>query len=129
MSYPSTIANLHFQYKTAFDALKKFLPDKSDEQLSSMVLEFKDSKEVKKEPKKDTQKEPKKVDVSKKGKSKKKVDSVPVESVPVESVPVESVPVESVPVESVPVVKKTIKKKKVSNVDTDKLTDELQYEP
>jgi hypothetical protein len=48
MSYPTQIASLHFQYKTVFDALKSFLPDKTDDDLALMVLEFKSKKELSK---------------------------------------------------------------------------------
>ena len=48
MAYPPTIATLHFQYKTAFDALKMFFHDKNDLELSLMVLDFKTQKELSK---------------------------------------------------------------------------------
>lgn len=44
MVYPVNISSLHFQYKTVFDALKIYLPDKTDDELSSMVLDFKTKK-------------------------------------------------------------------------------------
>ena len=47
MAYPPTIATLHFQYKTAFDALKMFT-DNNDDQLALMVLDFKSKKELSK---------------------------------------------------------------------------------
>jgi len=51
MAYPVNLSSLHFQYKTAFDVLKMYLPDKTDDELSSMVLEFKTKKEASKPPK------------------------------------------------------------------------------
>ena len=45
MSYPTLIAPLHFQYKTAFDILKTYFPIKNDDELSTMVLDFKSNKD------------------------------------------------------------------------------------
>jgi len=45
MSYPTLIAPLHFQYKTAFDILKTYFPLKNDDELSTMVLDFKSNKD------------------------------------------------------------------------------------
>jgi outer membrane biosynthesis protein TonB len=55
MSYPTQIAPLHFQYKTVFDALKMFLSDKTDDELSVMVLDFKTKKELLKPKKESTE--------------------------------------------------------------------------
>lgn len=52
MAYPLSIASLHFQYKTAFDVLKAYMPDKNDDELSQMVLDFKTKKDADKPPKK-----------------------------------------------------------------------------
>jgi hypothetical protein len=50
MAYPLSIASLHFQYKTAFDVLKAYMPDKNDDELSQMVLDFKTKKDASKPP-------------------------------------------------------------------------------
>ena len=75
MVYPVNISSLHFQYKTVFDALKMYLPDKTDDELSSMVLDFKTKKEEAKPPKEPKEvkepKEPKEVKEPKVVKSKK----------------------------------------------------------
>ena len=68
MVYPVNISSLHFQYKTVFDALKMYLPDKTDDELSSMVLDFKTKKEEAKQPK-----EPKEVKEPKEQKEPKEV--------------------------------------------------------
>ena len=57
MAYPLSIASLHFQYKTAFDVLKAYMPDKNDDELSQMVLDFKTKKDESK-PKKESKKAP-----------------------------------------------------------------------
>lgn len=57
MAYPLSVASLHFQYKTAFDVLKSYMPDKTDDELSQMVLDFKTKKEAAKPP--SSPKEPK----------------------------------------------------------------------
>ena len=49
MAYPTTIASLHFQYKTAFDVLKSVVSDKTDDQLAQLVLDFKSKKETPKD--------------------------------------------------------------------------------
>jgi len=105
MSYPTTIANLHFQYKTAFDALKMFLSDKTDDELSLMVLEFKTKKE------------------------NDKVVKTPKVSAPKVSAPKVSAPKVSAPDVSTPKVSKTkVSKTKVSNAPVQTPTDELLLE-
>ena len=62
MAYPKQITTLHFQYKTAFDVLKSFVSDKTDDELAQMVLDFKAKKDlskVPKEPKEKTKEKPK----------------------------------------------------------------------
>ena len=51
MAYPKQITTLHFQYKTAFDVLKSFMSDKTDDELAQMVLDFKAKKDLSKVPK------------------------------------------------------------------------------
>jgi hypothetical protein len=60
MSYPTLIAPLHFQYKTAFDILKTYFPIKNDDELSTMVLDFKSNKDSHVKQKKVPAKVPKK---------------------------------------------------------------------
>ena len=60
MSYPTLIAPLHFQYKTAFDILKTYFPLKNDDELSTMVLDFKSNKDSHVKQKKVLAKVPKK---------------------------------------------------------------------
>ena len=60
MAYPKQITTLHFQYKTAFDVLKSFMSDKTDDELAQMVLDFKAKKDLSKVPKEPKEsKEPK----------------------------------------------------------------------
>ncbi len=73
MAYPVNLSSLHFQYKTAFDVLKMYLPDKTDDELSSMVLEFKTKKEASKPPKE--HKSPKEPKAPKAPKAPKEVKS------------------------------------------------------
>ena len=65
MSYPEQINSLHFQYKTAFDAVKS-CTDKNDEEITQIILELKSTKDKPKksqvpdkEPKEPKTKEPK----------------------------------------------------------------------
>ena len=44
MSYPELINSLHFQYKTAFDAVKS-CTDKTDDEIAQIILELKSTKD------------------------------------------------------------------------------------
>lgn len=107
MAYPLSIASLHFQYKTAFDVLKSYMPDKNDDELSQMVLDFKSKKDASK-PKEPTEDTPKKV-----SKKTNKKDSPKEEPPKVESPKEEPPKVDSPKVESPTETPKKTKKSKV----------------
>ena len=120
MSYPEQINSLHFQYKTAFDAVKS-CTDKNDEEITQIILELKSTKD---KPKKSQvpDKEPKTMEP----KTKEPKTKEPKTKEPKTKEPTVEPKTKEPTVKAKEPTKKTTKKPKVTKPTDDA---ELQLEP